>query len=69
MTIDPETPQDDPNTELLQQIRDELAKANATPEEQQAADVTLDDLKALTTAEVMELDQRLVNSLLERGDQ
>ncbi len=73
MTTEPtnnnEQPPDDKHLQLLAEIKAELTKANATPEEQQAADVTFDDLRAMTTAEVMELDERLVHSILERGDQ
>ena len=54
--------------ELLREIRD-LAKANAAPDAQQAEEISLDDLRTMSPADVQKMDQRLLNSILEGGGQ
>lgn len=64
-----QSPEPDPHVELLTSIRDELKKANDKPGEPDAADLTIEDVKKMTPSEIAELDQRLLHSVLQRGDQ
>ena len=64
---DPNPPQEDQHLLLLEQIRDELAKANAAPDAPATPDVTLADVREMSVEQVSQMDRDLLNALLEGG--
>ena len=67
MTDEP-PPKDDQHLALLEQIRDELAKANAAAPEQAKPEISLSDLRELSAEQVAAMDQRLLHEILEGGN-
>ena len=65
---DPNPPQDDQQLLLLEQIRDELAKANAAKSEPAKPEISLSDLRELSADQVAAMDQRLLHEILEGGN-
>ena len=65
---DPNPPQDDQHLLLLEQIRDELAKANAATPAPAKPEISLSDLRELSAEQVAAMDQRLLHEILEGGE-